>query len=139
MFDRVCESNEDFKKRAKEDDFKNKISKIAEVHLASININAFSDSKRITIDGITGTREQYFIYDLLCRINHSCVPNLNTLMLTDGVMTCKALKNIDKGDQLFISYLGETHNMELVERQEKIKKVWFFECHCSLCTSQKAK
>lgn len=133
----VCESHEDFKKRANEYEFKKKISKIAEVHLASIKVNAFMTSNEIEIEGIGGFREQHYIYDFLSGINHSCDPNLDTYLLADVTMRYITLKNIKKGEQLFIRYLGEKHNMELDERQKRIKKNWFFECHCSLCTSQR--
>lgn len=67
---------------------------------------------------------------LLCHLNHSCSPN--TYIVMDGPqMQLRALGDIKKGEELFISYIDPT--MPLARRQSELQQRWFFTCKCSKC------
>ncbi|KAJ4345367.1 uncharacterized protein N0V89_011497 [Didymosphaeria variabile] len=67
---------------------------------------------------------------LLCHLNHSCDPN--TYIVMDGPqMQLRALKDIKKDEELFISYIDPT--MPYLRRQSKLQQRWFFECRCIKC------
>jgi hypothetical protein len=61
--------------------------------------------------------------------NHSCVPN--ALIMFDGrYMTLRALDPIQKGEQVFISYIDVT---EPHDRGQELKNRYFFTCQCEKC------
>ncbi|KAL5407246.1 hypothetical protein PMIN06_003785 [Paraphaeosphaeria minitans] len=67
---------------------------------------------------------------LLCHINHSCDPN--TYIVMDGPqMQLRALRDIKKDEELFISYVDPT--MPYLRRQSELEQRWFFACKCSKC------
>lgn len=111
-----------------EKDMRQKIKRIAELHISAIPINVFSckSSNRDLAD-------QYYLYDFISRINHSCDPNLDTFIRDDGVMECKTLKPIKNGEQLFVNYLGCSENLTTRQRKQQLKDSWSFECNCPLC------
>lgn len=68
---------------------------------------------------------------LLCHLNHSCSPN--TYIVMDGPqMQLRALSDIRRGEELFISYIDPT--MPLTRRQKELQERWFFVCACSKCS-----
>lgn len=68
---------------------------------------------------------------LLCHINHSCDPN--TYIVMDGPqMQLRALNDIKKGEELYISYIDPT--MPLARRQSELQQRWFFTCKCNKCS-----
>jgi hypothetical protein len=67
---------------------------------------------------------------LLCHVNHSCDPN--TYIVMDGPrMQLRALREIKKDEELFISYIDTT--MPFLRRQSELQQRWFFACRCSKC------
>lgn len=76
-------------------------------------------------------------------INHSCNPNLSPMIIFNDlnefkqrVAAFKAKVNINKGDEITYSYLGDSAinpNTPLKERKLKIKKMYGFKCSCTLC------
>ncbi|KAK9889712.1 hypothetical protein WA026_007094 [Henosepilachna vigintioctopunctata] len=72
-------------------------------------------------------------FNFMSLINHSCAPNCcrfnygNTNVL-------KAILSIKKGEQLFESYRVNYTIFERTERQEVLKKEYFFDCKCPACT-----
>ena len=68
---------------------------------------------------------------LLCHLNHSCSPN--TYIVMDGPqMQLRALNDIKKGEELYISYIDPT--MPFIKRQTQLQSRWFFTCKCSKCS-----
>lgn len=69
--------------------------------------------------------------------NHSCEPNVRTK--DDGaLLELTARKDIKKGEELFVSYIGEEiHRVGKKQRQEGMK-AWVDEggCKCTLCERQ---
>jgi SET and MYND domain-containing protein len=69
--------------------------------------------------------------------NHSCVPNTRWSFGTESNrMTFSTFHKIDKGDQLFISYIPDNQTFE--ERQGHLKGQYGFTCQCELCMAQGA-
>ncbi|KAM0252572.1 hypothetical protein ACHAQJ_007655 [Trichoderma viride] len=68
------------------------------------------------------------------RINHSCQHNAqNTWNANLGRITIHALRDIEEGQEITISYLGST--MEYAERQRLLKEKFHFDCGCELCSA----
>ncbi|XP_055295207.1 SET and MYND domain-containing protein DDB_G0273589-like [Sitodiplosis mosellana] len=65
-------------------------------------------------------------------LNHSCDPNITTCDFgkIKSHMTCRPIK---KGEQLLTTYIDMNLSKEL--RQEKLRKIWGFECKCKKCVS----
>lgn len=63
-------------------------------------------------------------------INHSCDPNA-VVGFDEGRIYVKALKEIKEGEQIFISYVDNTNQFEL--RQKELLERYFFKCNCSKC------
>eukprot|EP01126_Amoeba_proteus_P000562 TRINITY_DN1015_c0_g3_i1.p1 TRINITY_DN1015_c0_g3~~TRINITY_DN1015_c0_g3_i1.p1 ORF type:complete len:360 (+),score=66.90 TRINITY_DN1015_c0_g3_i1:474-1553(+) len=64
--------------------------------------------------------------------NHSCSPNLFSTSSTNNYyVTMIAKRKIKKGEELTISYINE--EMSYLDRQAKLKEMYFFECKCEKC------
>lgn len=71
------------------------------------------------------------------RINHSCKHNAqNTWNEGIGRLTIHALRDIETGQEITISYLAS--HSGYVERQRFLKEVFKFECKCELCSLPRA-
>jgi SET domain len=71
------------------------------------------------------------------RINHSCRHNAqNTWNENIGRLTIHALRDIEAGQEITISYLASTS--EYAERQRFLKEKFKFECKCELCSLPRA-
>lgn len=71
------------------------------------------------------------------RINHSCRHNAqNTWNENIGQLTIHALRDIEVGQEITISYLTSTS--EYTERQRFLKERFKFECKCELCSLPQA-
>lgn len=110
-------------------DLKRVLYFLASRHIATIKINSFSEEFP-TNNGIC---IRYSIHDVLSRVNHSCVPNVFHFYDSENIIRGVAVRPIEKGDQIYINYLGEMKFDEVICRQTYIKKHWFFECNCDLC------
>lgn len=67
---------------------------------------------------------------LISHLNHSCDPNAYVVM--DGPkLQLRSLKDIKKGEEIFISYIDPTN--PYARRQSELKERWFFDCKCSKC------
>ncbi|KAI5918041.1 hypothetical protein F4810DRAFT_726387 [Camillea tinctor] len=74
------------------------------------------------------------LYLDVSRINHACKPNLfNRFSSTTLAMEVVAYHNIDKGEELTISY---TPLNLLSEQRQSLIQDWGFNCTCSLCASR---
>jgi SET domain len=81
------------------------------------------------------------MYALCCKMNHSCDPNVVVLYKTGGwgplhplVAHAVALRDIEDGEELCISYIDSTGPLE--KRQEELKH-YGFTCRCSKCEKEK--
>jgi hypothetical protein len=85
-----------------------------------IEKNAFSEmtSKKI-----------YLIYLHGSIFSHSCTPNIK---LSNNKF--KAIKKINAGEELCISYLGENLSKWSYEKRKKELLTWFPSCGCTICS-----
>lgn len=99
-------------------------------HISSIKLNAFSQETLVKKGKVT----RYSIHDVLCRINHSCSPNLHHCYDDKNVTRCITVRPIKKGDQVFGNYLGETKFIDDTSRKIDLRSHWSFDCNCDLCS-----
>ncbi|KAK1250570.1 hypothetical protein MKX08_010573 [Trichoderma sp. CBMAI-0020] len=67
------------------------------------------------------------------RINHSCRPNAHKSWNENlKRLTVHAVRDIERGQEITISYLGAT--MSYIERQAILKHRFRFDCGCDLCS-----
>ncbi|KAG9229588.1 hypothetical protein BJ875DRAFT_387044 [Amylocarpus encephaloides] len=67
----------------------------------------------------------------LALVNHSCSPN--AFVMFDGrKVSLRALEHIEKGDEVFISYIDSTQGREI--RRKELQQRYFFQCNCEKCT-----
>lgn len=68
--------------------------------------------------------------------NHSCHPNI-TKNRVGKTWVFTATVDVSAGDELSISYLGgDETTLSGSDRQERLRKVWGFDCACPPCTGQ---
>lgn len=72
----------------------------------------------------------------ISRINHSCLANAYTSYAweeNDYEMSLLALTDIQKGEEISISYITLDNWPQYHARQKHLKDVWHFECGCTIC------
>ena len=91
-----------------------------------------------TRDFDTSTRGQG-IYAIGACFNHSCLPNIQVSYCerNDETLVVTALRDIEKGEELCISYIDEDAPFE--ERQQQLSEHYLFTCCCSKCVVQGVK
>jgi hypothetical protein len=72
------------------------------------------------------------LIEIHSRINHSCDPNCVSSFDGTNVFLI-SLRKIELGEEITVSYTDTSRTRK--ERQEYLKKNLFFDCKCSLCTS----
>jgi hypothetical protein len=71
----------------------------------------------------------------MCRINHSCAPNVNYFWRSDWQqLVVIALSDIQIGQELYGSY-GPSELMDTAKRREHLLKEFGFVCQCSMCVA----
>jgi len=74
-------------------------------------------------------------------MNHSCDPNSKqdvTDDIEDNNIAVIALKDIQKGEEITISYIN-LKNIEKKERRKQLKIDYNFECNCKRCEEEDTK
>ncbi|KXJ85949.1 hypothetical protein Micbo1qcDRAFT_180347 [Microdochium bolleyi] len=71
------------------------------------------------------------LYPFLARMNHSCEPNLIYEFDKQGKMYCVTARDIEKGEEFFISYLDTSDTV--TQRERKLFDKWTFTCTCRRC------
>lgn len=64
-------------------------------------------------------------------VNHSCNGNLAIDFEKDRTISWLALRDIQPGEELTISYIDETLDVE--DRQFRLRNYWGFTCQCEKC------
>lgn len=72
------------------------------------------------------------------KINHDCNPNAEpTFPWSNHVLAIKAIRDIDIGEEITISYLDECFlERSRHSRQKELKENYLFVCHCAKCVEQ---
>lgn len=117
-------------KQVKLEDYERLIVTLARLHAASIKSYWFSENFPVSEFGVI---ECYFIYSFLCRINHSCAPNLHHYIDDNHITHCVTIRPIKRGEQVFINYVIGMELENKQERQFHIKDSWYFDCQCEKC------
>lgn len=81
------------------------------------------------------------MFDKICRINHSCAPNLEFDLSWSSdrdtvVNSVTAIKHIAEGDELRISYLPLRLDLPVKERRRQLHEHWGFDCDCPRCMAE---
>lgn len=97
------------------------LEKLLSHHSAIIGLNSFGDETSTSISVVASL------------LNHSCLPNLLHKNIGNWII-CKTARPIMKGEQLFISYLGDC-NEPTEWRQKELQWIFQFECECPRCSS----
>jgi hypothetical protein len=73
------------------------------------------------------------LYVSVARTNHSCTPNV-TMDFDDenATITCKALRDIQQGEELRMSYISNPDNKKVSTRRAQLQD-YLFTCNCDLC------
>jgi hypothetical protein len=92
-------------------------------------------------DGLFPPMDGTAMYSIACKCNHSCDPNVVLLYKTRGwgrdhplVAYCVALRDIEEGEELTISYIVTDDDLEA--RQKHLINYGFV-CECSKCQREK--
>jgi SET domain len=108
--------------------------------LTNIHGNAHSESLGIARTNVLplGSKARFGgLFLEASRINHSCRHNAqNTWNENIGRLTIHALRDIEVGQEITITYLAST--AEYVERQHFLKEKFKFACTCELCSLSRA-
>jgi hypothetical protein len=79
------------------------------------------------------------LFVLTARINHSCAPNasIQSQVFCDAHMDLVALRDIQRGEELTISYIGRGHGVgkkNTGRRRRELQSKYMFVCDCVDCT-----
>ena len=70
-------------------------------------------------------------------LNHSCSANTSFFPSDNYVFACRAVQNIEKGEELTTNYLHfQYHYFGSTYRQHQLEKVWHFKCDCLRCKNR---
>ncbi|KAF2032720.1 SET domain-containing protein [Setomelanomma holmii] len=83
-----------------------------------------------------GVEDAYMcLFPSVARINHACRPNAHARFIPRSlVMEVKALRNIEAGEEIGISY-GRV-DLKYAERKKLYEEGWNFTCTCDMCMAQ---
>lgn len=129
---------------SKEDGFKNVLQYMWPFVLRSITTEEMlydaycrivinSSAKANTPSGVCAA----VVYMDFSLLNHCCAPNCED-ETEDGMKVVYALKDIEVGEQLCISYISNVHQLLPGEfRRKKLMEVFGFECICPVCMDER--
>lgn len=82
-----------------------------------------------------GTDYGHGIFEIACKMNHSCKPNCIWITTQDGkAKEIRAISTIEKGEELTIDYVGNTLEPIPQRRQELLMTKGFI-CNCDRCAA----
>jgi hypothetical protein len=82
------------------------------------------------VTGHAEMRHSYILFKVTA-CNHSCLPNAE---VEEGDHRLVAIKNIRKGDEIFVSHLSPRNGRSTAERQKFLLSNYAFVCCCEVCT-----
>ncbi|RAQ74369.1 SET and MYND domain protein [Aspergillus flavus] len=91
---------------------------------AKLELNSFN------FTNILSDRIGLYLHPYAALINHSCNYNAAVTFDSDNLYI-KATRPIQKGDQIFISYIDATNPVKL--RRSELRERYYFDCHCAKC------
>ncbi|KAK4442758.1 SET domain-containing protein [Podospora aff. communis PSN243] len=80
-----------------------------------------------------GGKSHMALFPRVSRINHACKPSAITRFDEQSLsMTIRAVRNIEPGEEITLSYTD--FGLSFHERQQQLKAKWGFDCDCSICS-----
>eukprot|EP01063_Lacrimia_lanifica_P039868 TRINITY_DN8873_c0_g1_i1.p1 TRINITY_DN8873_c0_g1~~TRINITY_DN8873_c0_g1_i1.p1 ORF type:complete len:417 (+),score=171.96 TRINITY_DN8873_c0_g1_i1:63-1313(+) len=78
------------------------------------------------------------VYKVCACFNHSCEPNIQVSYgdANDETLVVNAIREINKGDEVCISYIDE--DADYATRQSQLQEHYLFKCLCPKCTREEA-
>ena len=74
------------------------------------------------------------VFELACRLNHACRPNAHISWNHRlGKQTVYALRQIRRGEEVLVAYIGGDADGSRAARQQQLLKKFSFTCHCQHC------
>lgn len=85
-----------------------------------------------------GQQVGFALYPILSFYNHSCSPNIIKKRTgTTYFFSTIPTRIVEEGEELCISYLGgEERSLSRVERRDKLREGWGFDCCCIRCENE---
>lgn len=104
-------------------------------------LDAFIDKLYEDIDAKSGSfinNEGVALFLMQSACNHSCIPNAEpTYLYNNSRLSLVALKDIQAGEEICISYLDECdRERSRHSRQKLLKENYLFICNCEKCLSE---
>lgn len=107
-------------------------------HIFILRTNSFGNFMSTLNTGVNSAEvdddyEQH-LYLITSFFNHSCCPNV-AIFGKNNLSICKAILPIQKGDQLFVSYVDEDDDelKTVAGRKNFLQNNFGFNCKCSIC------
>jgi hypothetical protein len=74
------------------------------------------------------------IFAIGCRINHACIPNLQTAWNErTGKQTWTTLREVGRGEEFTGTYIYDIVSHGTGYRREELNRYWGFDCKCEAC------
>lgn len=100
-----------------------------------VDVNPTSDQEDIV--SVLVESPGFALYAMPSLLNHSCNPNtVNSYDRLSNRISVRATETIPQGQQIFHCYGPAFYEMPYAERQRKLKKRYYFDCHCAACTRE---
>lgn len=78
----------------------------------------------------------FTVNSLYSFFNHSCSPNVTGTSVTTSHDELLATRDIAKGEEVLVSYLGDTDLAQPTSRRQKMLMPWLgMKCSCIRCSS----
>lgn len=80
------------------------------------------------------------IYHISAHLQHSCDPNIKLVFpYCNNILRIVASRNIDKGDEICMSYIHLSSGMSSNARRSTLKSTYHITCTCELCEAELTK
>ncbi|KAI1299197.1 SET and MYND domain-containing protein 4 [Halotydeus destructor] len=105
-------------------------------HERFINCGETDAEKASGLEYLEERRTGCGLFLAMAMTNHSCDPNAKAAFFDGDIVNLIAIKDIDEGEELSISYgmFYKWHTFS--ERQSMLRQSYFFECQCPSCIDQ---
>ncbi len=90
-------------------------------------------SNSLTCYGAGGAEVGAALSASVAMFNHDCDPNADWSIDEDGCLVVRALRRVDAGQELFLSYVDP--RLPAAARIRKLRENFFFECGCRACSA----
>lgn len=83
------------------------------------------------------TKSENGVFEIACRINHSCCPNAEYDWKKEiGRMEIVTKRNLKRGEEITHSYIEFLGHESVHDRRRRLQGSWNFLCRCERCLSE---